>query len=89
MFLRLMWGNYLTVDKRVRVYSDYRLRAQVKERFSKALEWPPIGLPENCLALIAPNRAAFVREGEILVSHGGITIEELLVPFVQIDRRDR
>ena len=75
--------------ERVRVYSDYRLRAQVKERFSKALEWPPIGLPENCLALIAPNRAAFVREGEILVSHGGITIEELLVPFVQIDRRDR
>ncbi len=75
--------------ERVRVYSDYRLRAQVKERFPKALEWPSVGLPEDYLALIAPNRAAFVREGETLVSHGGITVEELLVPFVQIDRGDR
>jgi hypothetical protein len=75
--------------ERVRIYSDCRLRAQVKERFPKALEWPSIGLPEDYLALIAPNRAAFVREGETLVSHGGITVEELLVPFVQIDRRDR
>jgi hypothetical protein len=75
--------------ERVRVYSDPRLRAQVKERFPESLEWPPVGLPEDYLALIAPNRAAFVRAGEHLVGHGGISVEELLVPLVQIDRRDR
>ncbi len=99
--------------ERVRVYSDPRLRAQIKEAIdsrlprrspsgqpaavqngnpavlSQTLEWPPVGLPEDYLALIAPNRAAFVRAGEILVGHGGISVEELLVPLVQIDRRDR
>lgn len=73
--------------ERVRVYSDSRLRAQIKERFPESLEWPPVGLPENYFALIAPNRTAFVREGETLVGHGGISVEELLVPFVEIDRR--
>lgn len=75
--------------ERVRVYSDPRLRAQIRERFSESLEWPSVGLPEDYLALIAPSRAAFVRAGETLVGHGGISVEELLVPLVQIDRRDR
>jgi GNAT superfamily N-acetyltransferase len=75
--------------ERVRVYSDPRLRAQIKERFPESLKWPSVGLPEDYLALIAPNRAAFVRAGETLVGHGGISVEELLVPLVQIDRRDR
>jgi hypothetical protein len=55
----------------------------------ESLEWPSVGLPEDYLALIAPPRAAFVRESETLVGHGGISVEELLVPFVQIERRDR
>lgn len=75
--------------ERVRVYSDPRLRAQIKEQFLESLEWPSVGLPEDYLALIAPNRAAFVRAGETLVGHGGISVEELLVPLVQIDRRDQ
>ncbi|ACD82380.1 BREX-3 system phosphatase PglZ [Candidatus Methylacidiphilum infernorum] len=73
---------------RVRIYSDPRLRDQVKERFPKSLEWSSVGLPEDYLALIAPNRAAFVPAGKTLVGHGGISVEELLVPFVQIYRRD-
>lgn len=75
--------------ERVRVYSDPLLRAQVKERFPGSLEWPPIGLPEDYLALIAPSRAAFVRAGDCLVGHGGISVEELIVPLVQVDRRDK
>ncbi|WP_459860670.1 BREX-3 system phosphatase PglZ [Hydrogenophilus hirschii] len=75
--------------ERVRVYPDSRLRAQIKERFPESLEWTPIGLPEDYLALIAPSRGAFVREGETLVGHGGISVEELIVPFVQIERPTR
>ncbi|MDQ7789487.1 MAG: BREX-3 system phosphatase PglZ [Clostridia bacterium] len=74
--------------ERVRIYSDALLRDKVQERFPSALKWPPVGLPEDYLALLAPDRKAFIREGERLVSHGGITIEELIVPFIQIERRN-
>ncbi len=73
--------------QRVRVYSDPRLRAQIKERFPESLEWPSVGLPEDYLTLIAPPRAAFVREGETLVGHGGISVEELIVPFIEVRRK--
>ncbi len=75
--------------ERVRVYNDSRLRAKIKEQFPSSMEWPPIGLPEDYLALIASNRAAFIQAGETIVGHGGISIEELIVPLVQIERRER
>ena len=74
--------------ERARMYSDSVLRSRIKERFLDALEWPPVGLPEDYLPLLAPNRSAFVREAELLVGHGGASLEELIVPLVQIDRRD-
>ena len=73
--------------ERVRVYPDVILRNKVKERFSTALEWDPIGLPENYLPLLAPSRQAFVQETQHIVCHGGISVEELIVPLVQIERR--
>lgn len=73
--------------ERVRVYSDPLLRNQVKAQFPDALEWPSsTGLPDNYLPLLAPVRSAFVREGERLVCHGGVALEEVIVPFVQIGR---
>ena len=72
--------------ERVRVYPDKLLRSRVKERFPEAIEWPPLGLPEDYLALLAPHRKAFIREGETVVGHGGISIEELVVPLIQIER---
>ena len=74
--------------ERVRIYPSSLLRSQIKERFPDALEWPPVGLPEDYLPLLAPSRSAFVRETERLVGHGGASLEELVVPFVQIERRD-
>jgi hypothetical protein len=74
--------------ERVRIYSNSRLRRQVNERFPDAIEWPPIGLPDDYLPLFAPNRKAFVREEDSLVCHGGVCLEELIVPLVQIDRID-
>jgi len=74
--------------ERVRVYSDASLRDNVKNRFPAALEWPPVGLPEEYLPLLAPDRQAFIQDGQCIVSHGGISIEELIVPLIQIERRD-
>jgi len=74
--------------ERVRVYPDTVLRTTVNRLFPAALEWDPIGLPDTYLPLLAPNRKAFVREGEHIVSHGGVCIEELIVPLVHIERAD-
>lgn len=74
--------------QRTRIYPDPLLRGQVKKRFPGALEWEPVGLPDGYLPLLAPGRTAFVRESERIVSHGGASLEELVVPLVQIERRD-
>jgi hypothetical protein len=73
--------------ERVRVYPDPALRAQVQARFPDALAWPALGLPENYFPLLAPGRFAFVQEGVRIVGHGSITLEELIVPFIRIERR--
>lgn len=73
--------------ERVRIYPDAVLRGKVKERFPAALEWGTVGLPEDYLALLAPARKAFVQEKQRVVSHGGVSVEELIVPLIQIERR--
>ncbi len=73
--------------ERVRIYPHVTLRSRVKERFPAALEWDSVGLPDDYLALLAPAQQAFVQEQRRIVSHGGISIEELIVPLVQIERR--
>ncbi len=72
--------------ERVRVYPDQVLRSRVKKGFPNAIEWPGFGLPDDYCALLAPGRSAFVRNGERIVGHGGISIEEVVVPMVQIER---
>jgi len=73
--------------ERVRVYPDATLRSMVKERFPTALEWEPVGLPDTFLPLVAPSRKAFIAEGQRTVAHGGISIEEVIVPLVQIEKK--
>ena len=72
---------------RARVYSDTILRAQVQKHFPDAIDWPPFGLPENFLPLLAPNRSAFISEGKRVVGHGGISIEEMIVPYIEVKRK--
>ncbi len=39
--------------------------------FPDSIEWPPLGLPDDYFALIAPGRSSFVRPSERPVAHGG------------------
>ncbi len=73
--------------QRVRVYPEVALRSQVKARFPDAVEWPLIGLPDDYLPLLAPCRSAFMPVGERSVSHGGMSLEEVIVPFVEVRKR--
>ena len=74
---------------RVRVYPTPELRSQVAGAFPFAHEWQPVGLPADYFPLVAGGRDAFVNPGEAIVGHGGVAIEEVIVPLVKFERRTR
>ena len=71
--------------ERVRIYSNTTLRAATQAKFPEAIDWTPKILPPDAIPLFAPNRTAFVRFHEQLVCHGGISLEEVIVPFIKIE----
>jgi hypothetical protein len=73
--------------ERVRVYSTDLLRKQSAEQIPGTIELPSPALPPDFLPLFAGKRTAFVNKGEPLVAHGGISVEELIVPFVSVGAR--
>ena len=74
-----------TYGKHVRVYDDPVLRDRVLEKFPNAIPWRRVGLPDGYHALLAPGRFSFVREDEKPVAHGGASLEEVIVPLVEIE----
>ncbi len=76
-----------TRGERVRIYPTPDLRSQVAAAFQFAHEWQPAGLPANYYPLVTGGRDAFVTSGEILIGHGGIAIEEVIVPLVKFERK--
>ena len=76
-----------TRGERVRVYPTPELRAQVAGAFPFAHEWQPVGLPADYFPLVAGGRDAFVNPGDAIVGHGGVAIEEVIVPLVKFERR--
>lgn len=76
-----------TKGERCRIYSNPKLRASVQSAFPETIAWDHQGLPKNYHCLLAPQDKAFVQEGQTVVSHGGISPEEVIVPFIEIFRR--
>jgi len=76
-----------TRGERVRIYPSSELRSQVAASFPFAHEWSPIGLPADYFPLVASGHDAFVNQGVTIVGHGGISIEEVIVPLVKFERR--
>lgn len=77
-----------TKGQRVRAYSNSVLREKIKAEKPELIEWPSIGLPDDYLCLLAPNRKAFVTAGETVITHGGACIEEVLIPFINVHSRE-
>jgi hypothetical protein len=75
-----------TKGKRVRVYDRQEFLEEVASKFPESLRWPNYGLPPARLVLLPGNLKAFTDVGDEVVSHGGIALEEVLVPFVAISR---
>lgn len=72
--------------ERAHVFADDLSREAVRAQYPGSVAWPSIGLPDTYRALLAPGRGAFIHEGKTTVAHGGIALEEVLVPFVRIQR---
>ena len=75
--------------ERVRVYPTPELRSQVAGTFTFAHEWQPVGLPSNYFPLVAGGNDAFINPNEAIVGHGGISVEEVIVPLVKFERKIR
>jgi hypothetical protein len=70
--------------ERAWVFRDDVLRAQVQQALPSALLWPGPGLPADYSVLLPRGVDAFIAQGKETLGHGGIALEEVLVPFVRI-----
>jgi hypothetical protein len=69
-----------------RVYERPDFREEVLAKFPQSIRWPNHGLPKDRHVLLAGNLKAFTDAGDEVVAHGGISLEEVMVPFVAITR---
>lgn len=72
--------------ERVRIYSSLNIRNQTGSEYDETISWNDTSLPSNYHVLLAKNNRAFVPNNDKIVTHGGIHIEEIIVPFVKVNR---
>jgi hypothetical protein len=79
-----------TRGERARVYQTETLRAEIYKNIEheteSAILWPQIGLPSDYWPVVMSEREAFVAKNQSIVGHGGIAIEEVIVPYIKICR---
>ena len=73
-----------TRGERVRAYRSEALIAESANAYPETITLDIPGLPANFMPLFAGGRTAFAPIGEQLVVHGGMSVEELIVPFVKV-----
>lgn len=69
--------------ERVRIYRSDDLAASVPENLD-TVRFDLPGLPGDFLPVYPKGRGAFTGAGDHIVAHGGMSVEELIVPFVRI-----
>jgi hypothetical protein len=76
----------LRIDRpgqRVRLYASAKLRDEAR---ASGIPWDPPGLPPAHNPLFANGREAYVTGDRPVVVHGGISLDEVLVPLVRVSR---
>jgi hypothetical protein len=77
-----------TRGKRARLYDDRRAAQRVQAAFPETILWEKDGLlPDDRVALMPEGRWAFTSNNETVVTHGGLTLDEVVVPLVKIQKR--
>lgn len=70
--------------ERVRTYHSEALRVESAATYPETFQLEIAGLPGSFRPLFAGERGAFVQRGEQVVAHGGLSVEELFVPFIKV-----
>lgn len=70
--------------ERVRTYRSETMIAETATAIPDSFRLDIAGLPANFMPLFAGERGAFVPKGDRVVVHGGMSLEELIVPFVKV-----
>ncbi|MBN1137909.1 MAG: BREX-3 system phosphatase PglZ [Anaerolineae bacterium] len=74
-----------TRGKRARIYNDRQAAANVQNAFAQTILWSGDGLlSEDVWVLMPQGRRAFALVDEIVVTHGGPILDEVVVPLVTI-----
>ena len=74
-----------TRGRQARVYRDQRLAMYVQSEYDGTVLWNRDGvLPDDVWVLLASDRSAFAPLDDTVVTHGGTTIEEVVVPLATI-----
>jgi hypothetical protein len=82
-------GNGVEVEskcKRALIYKDFADYEKIMEKFN-LIKYPATFLPKEYNYLVCNSSEAFGVKGREIMTHGGINIEEVIVPFVTIDKR--
>jgi hypothetical protein len=80
-------SNAKSRGERVRVYRSAELLKSVMDEYSWSDYWEPIGLPKAYFPLVTQGNSAFLPENTIAISHGGISMQETIVPFIKVARK--
>ncbi|NMA84570.1 MAG: PglZ domain-containing protein [Epulopiscium sp.] len=73
-----------TKSKKMMIIKDYVDIEELVEEYN-LLEYPSYYLPKDYSYLLCGNNEALALEGTRIMSHGGISIEEVIVPFIKIE----
>lgn len=68
---------------RSRVYNEFASTGIIEDKY-KVLEYPGTYMPKEYRYIICDGNAAFGIKGKRYVCHGGMSIEEIIVPFITI-----
>lgn len=75
-----------TRGKRARLYADRLAAQRVQTAFPDTILWENDSVnPPQLFGLMPAARQAFAPSGEWVVTHGGLSLDEVVVPWIRID----
>lgn len=76
--------------QRARIYRDSTIIGHTASQLGARVERTKSKmLPPNYLPLIHTGRGAFVTSGNTIVTHGGMSLDELVIPFIEISHTSK
>ena len=70
--------------ERCRIYTDLKLLNEQNKQLQETLCWAHQGLPKDYYCLLSPHGKSFGQKDKTVVCHGGISLDEVMVPFIEI-----